>query len=228
MSASAVRAACDTKFSIRQAVARVRAALEEGRKGPAPTGRRVPALYKNMIVRAVPHLARVASGKKREQPIRLLHFDRDDLVQEAIVFVLEEAARRAAPLSVAWIVRRGRQGMNRAYRPFRRRYPERLAVDCEAGLDGKTPIDGALADDIVTYARGPLDRWEDLGPLMRRLPRRHRIVLVLRYGLDGRSVISRERIAKALGCCETTIDRIEAEAIEVLRWWTIEAEASAE
>jgi RNA polymerase sporulation-specific sigma factor len=52
---------------------------------------------------------------------------------------------------------------------------------------------------------------------MRRLPRRERVILTLRFGLDGRRPLPRLDIARALGMSETGLARVEGRTIARLR-----------
>ena len=101
----------------------------------------------------------------------------------------------------------------------------RTAARVSASLDDPVGEDGASLGDLVAddNAADPAERaiardeLRALSRMLRLLPRRHREVVVRRYGLDGSLAASHREIGERLGVSEVRSRQIEREALNRLR-----------
>jgi len=101
----------------------------------------------------------------------------------------------------------------------------RTAARVSASLDDPVGEDGASLGDLVAddNAADPAERAiarDELRALLRMLgllPRRHREVVVRRFGLDGSLAASHREIGERLGVSEVRSRQIECEALRRLR-----------
>jgi hypothetical protein len=204
----------ESKQGVNRDVRRLRRWLKHNPRkppGPGPRARRITNDDRARIVGTVGRLGKIARCKQNP------YVGREDMIQEGVLVNLEAARCKGADLSPDRCVRRAGIRMNAVARQARREFPGRLAADLIPGSDGLTPLDRAAEDEALTYGRGPIGMRATLDVLMKRLPRRERLVLVLRFGLDGRPPLVREDIAWALGISDTHVNTIESRAVARLR-----------
>jgi RNA polymerase primary sigma factor len=94
-----------------------------------------------------------------------------------------------------------------------------------ASLDGPVGSDATALGELVADRDGPdpaesaiaREQTDQLREMLDRLPERHRLLLVWRYGLGGQRVRSHAEIGSLLGVGEERSRQIEREALRRLR-----------
>jgi RNA polymerase primary sigma factor len=82
----------------------------------------------------------------------------------------------------------------------------------DAVLGDFVPSEGALPDELVEDSL----RSQTLAEALRALPERHRLVVILRYGLDDADPKTLEEIGRRLGLTRERVRQIEVEALKRL------------
>jgi RNA polymerase primary sigma factor len=101
----------------------------------------------------------------------------------------------------------------------------RTAAQVTASLDEPVGEDETVLGDLIADARAVdpseaaivQDQRDDVSAMLLFLPKRHREVLVRRFGLNGRDVQSHEEISRWLGVGEERSRQIEHESLHRLR-----------